>query len=79
LKDDIKAAAAQGKVEPGHQEQNSWERFYFQAAMMKASNALRAKTNSNPITSNWINCLTEANGEFSYYLWQMGVRPVEDT
>jgi hypothetical protein len=78
LKDDIKAAAARGKVEPGHQEQNDWERCCFQPAVMKASNALRAKTNSNPITSNWIGCLTEAEGEFSYYLWQMGVRPAKD-
>jgi hypothetical protein len=78
LKDDIKAAAARGKVEPGHQEQTEWEQFYFQPAVMKASTALRAKTNSNPITSNWISCLNEAEFEFSYYLWQMGVRPAED-
>jgi hypothetical protein len=78
LKDDIKAAAARGKVSPGHQEQTEWERFFFQPAVMKASNALRAKTNSNPITSKWISCLNEAELEFSYYLWQMGVRSAED-
>lgn len=74
LKDDIKAVADRGKINAGRQEQTEWERFFLQPAVMKASNALRAKTNSNPITSNWISCLSEAELEFSYYLWQMGVR-----
>jgi hypothetical protein len=37
LKDDIKAAAKRGKVEPGHQEQTDWERIYFQPALMQQS------------------------------------------
>lgn len=78
LKDDLKAAAARGKVATGHQEQSDWERYYFQPAVLKAANALRAKTNSNPITSKWVSCLNEAEMEFSYYLWQMGVRPAND-
>jgi hypothetical protein len=68
LKDDVKAAGKLGKVEYGRHEQTDWERYYFAPAMMKAASSLRAKSNTNPITSNWLSSLLDAGMEFSYYL-----------
>ncbi len=68
LKEDIKSAAKRGKVTQDRQEQNDWERFYFAPAVLKARDALRAKTNSHPVNSNWIGSLIDAAGEFSYCL-----------
>lgn len=68
LKEDVKAAAKLCKVAQDRDAQTDWERFYFTPAMLKASNGLRAKTNSHPINSNWIGSLLDASTEFSYYL-----------
>jgi hypothetical protein len=71
LKDDIKDAADRGKVFVGPKKQSDWERFYFVPATMKAFNSLRAKSNTHPINSSWMGCLLDAQGEFSYYLFQL--------
>lgn len=68
LKEEIKAAAKRGKVFQNSQTQTDWERYYFAPAVMKALNGLRARTNTNPISSNWIGSLLDASSEFSYYL-----------
>lgn len=72
LKDDVKDASKRGRVSLGRGEDPSeWERYYFAPAMMKAANALRAKSNTHPLTSNWLSSLLEAGMEFSYYLHQL--------
>lgn len=71
LKDDVREAAKRGKVQEGRHEQTDWERYYFAPAVMKAANSLRARSNSNPITSNWLGSLLDAGMEFSYYLHQL--------
>lgn len=71
LKEDVKDASKCGKVSPRREAQTEWERYYFAPAMMKAANALRARHNTNPITSNWIGSLLDAQTEFSYYLHQL--------
>lgn len=71
LKDDVKDAAQRGKVDNDRMAQTNWERYYFAPAVQKAANALRARSNTNPITSNWIGSLLDAESEFSYYLYQL--------
>jgi len=71
LKFDVKAASKRGKVEGGKLDQTDWERYYFAPAMMKAANSLRARTSTNPLTSNWLGSLQDAGMEFSYYLHQL--------
>lgn len=69
LKKDVKDATKRGRVSIGRaKEPTDWERYYYAPAMMKAANSLRAKTNTNPITSNWLGSLLDAELEFSYYL-----------
>jgi hypothetical protein len=68
LKEDVKSAAKLGKVHKDREDQTDWERCYFMPAVSKARDGLRAKTNSHPVTSNWIGSLLDAAGEFSYYL-----------
>ena len=71
LKSDVRAASKRGKVEDGRHDQTDWERNYFSPAMRKAAISLRARSNTNPITSNWLGSLLDAGMEFSYYLHQL--------
>jgi hypothetical protein len=71
LKSDVRAASKRGKVEDGKHDQTDWERYYFAPAMRKAAISLRIRSNTNPITSNWLGSLLDAETEFSYYLHQL--------
>jgi hypothetical protein len=71
LKSDVRAASKRGKVEDGKHDQTDWERYYFAPAMRKAAISLRARSNTNPITSNWLSSLLDAGMEFSYHLHQL--------
>lgn len=71
LKDDVKAAGKRGKVADDRAPQTDWERYFFTPALLKAATMLRAKSNTHPITSNWIGSLLDAGTEFSYYLHQL--------
>jgi len=78
LKDDVKAAGKRGKVADDRAPQTEWERYSFAPALLKASTQLRARSNTHPITSNWIGSLLDANTEFSYYLHQLRKSAPED-
>lgn len=78
LKDDVNAASKRGKVADDREPQTEWEQYFFAPALLKASTKLRARSNTHPITSNWIGSLLDANTEFSYYLHQLRKIAPED-
>jgi hypothetical protein len=80
LKDDIRAAAKYGTVSGRPGVRTLAEDAFLDPALRKAGHrALRAATNSHPISSNWRGCVWEAGTEFSYYLDQLKRRwPIGD-
>ncbi len=68
LKEDLRDAAARGRILSIPRLQTSWERDYFAPAVHRSPKALRARINTNPITSNWTDCLVEANEVLVYYV-----------
>lgn len=71
LKTDLKNAAERAAANEGALAGTKWEGYYYSPAVMKASNALRAKSNTHPIKSNWMRSLADAEREISYYLYQL--------
>lgn len=71
LKADLKDAAELAAVNEGRLAWNKWEGAYYCPAVMKAANALRAKSNTHPIASNWKRSLMDAEHEISYYLYHL--------
>lgn len=68
LKEDLRDAATRGRISSIPSLQTPWERSYFAPAVHRSCKALRARVNTNPITSNWTDCLVEANEVLVYYL-----------
>lgn len=60
LKEDLKDAADRGTVAPGWDKQSQLEKDYFQPAVVDALKLLRARANTNPITSNWLDCISSS-------------------
>lgn len=71
VKEEIKSAAIRNKVRADRGPQTPMERHYFEPAVRGASANFRVKTNSNPITSNWIACLSSVRIDISHFLYQL--------
>lgn len=68
LKEDLRDAARSGKMSAAAGPPTASERTYFAPAALNSYKALHARINTNPITSNWIASLMNANEVLCYYV-----------
>jgi hypothetical protein len=68
LKDDLKRAVHDGKVEPRRGPSNYFEQTFFEPAVRQASANLRAAVNTDPLRSNWFSCLYGVQIDISHPL-----------
>jgi len=71
LKDDFRDAASRGTVASGWEAQSLLEKEYFQPAMMDALKLMRARANTNPMTSNWLECLDQSRKKLLVYIEEL--------
>lgn len=68
LKDDLKRAATVGTVRGEKRALTDAEEGLYAPAVRAAALALAPAFNSNPITSNWLSALYDAQIEFAHYM-----------
>ena len=68
LKDELRRLRETGTVGGVRRERTEAEEHFFFPAVRQALIALRAPTNTNPLSSNWEAQLSEARTEISYHL-----------
>lgn len=68
IKDELRRLRETGTVGGARRERTESEERFFVPAVRQALIALRAPTNTNPISSGWASQLSEAQTEISYHL-----------
>ena len=71
LKEELRRLRDTGTVGSARREQTESESRFFLPAVRQALIAMRAATNTNPLSSNWAVQLQEAQSEISYHLHRL--------
>ena len=71
LKSDLNAEVKRGNTISDRKELNRFEEQYLHPAVCEASVAIRVKTNSHPIKSNWYSELYDAQIDIDFLLHQL--------